>query len=202
MEIVDTALGKLHGLFTSGNLLLGAPTDWSDPSAISQGLCAMQWTGLWTFPQLQSDLGDDFGVIPWPKYAADGKGAPSVPIGAYGSAVSAKSANPDAAKSFVQWLWVDNTEAQLDFAQSYGFHVPARASVAAKADKLKSGAAADAVKILQDNGHAQTPLLWTPACSTAMSDAVSRIIKDGADPTKELAAVIAKTESELKRVLK
>jgi len=200
--IVATAMGKLHDLFTSGNLLLGAPTDWSDPSAISQGLCAMQWTGLWTFPQLQTDLGDDFGVIPWPKYAADGKGGPSVPIGAYGSAVSAKSANPDAAKSFVQWLWVDNTEAQLDFAQSYGFHVPARASVAAKADKLKSGAAADAVKILQDNGHAQTPLLWTPASSTAMSDAVSRIIKDGADPAKEMAAVVAKTESELKRVLK
>ena len=32
------AFGKLRTLFTSGSLLLGAPTDWSDPSAISQGL--------------------------------------------------------------------------------------------------------------------------------------------------------------------
>jgi multiple sugar transport system substrate-binding protein len=199
---VAEAFGKLHELFTSGSLLLGAPTDWSDPSAISQGLCAMQWTGLWTLPQLQTDLGDDFGVIPWPKYATSGAGAPSVPIGAYGSAVSAKSKNPDAAKAYVKWLWVDNTAAQLDFAQSYGFHIPSRASVAAKADKLTSGPAADAVKIMQDYGHAQTPLLWTPAASTAMSDAASRIIKDGADPRKELAAVAVKTAAELKRVLK
>jgi multiple sugar transport system substrate-binding protein len=199
---VGTALGRLHELFTSDSLLLGAPTDWSDPSAITQGLCAMQWTGLWTFPALQEALGDDFGVLPWPKYATDGAGAPSVPIGAYGSCVSAKSKNPDAAKAYVKWLWVDNTDDQLDFAQSYGFHIPSRKSVAAKADKLKSGVAADAVQILQQNGHAQTPLLWTPAAGTAMSDAVSKIIKDGADPQQQLAGVISKTQSELDRVLK
>ena len=61
------AFGKLRTLFTSGSLLLGAPTDWSDPSAISQGLTAMQWTGLWTLPDLQKNLGDDFGVLPFPK---------------------------------------------------------------------------------------------------------------------------------------
>ena len=31
------AFGKLRALFTSGSLLLGAPTDWSDPSAMSRG---------------------------------------------------------------------------------------------------------------------------------------------------------------------
>jgi len=199
---VAEAFASLHTLFTSGNLLLGAPTDWSDPSAFSQGLCAMQWTGLWTFPQLVKDLGDDFGVIPWPQFLTGGKGGPSVPIGAYGSTVSAKSKNPDAAKAFVKWLWVDNTDAQLDFAQSYGFHIPARNSVAAKASALTSGAAVDALKSMQQYGHAQTPLLWTPPCSTAMSDAVTRIIKDGADAAKELAAVVKTTESELARVQK
>ncbi len=83
----------------------------------------------------------------------------SVPIG---SAVSAKSKNVDAAKKFVKWLWVDQTDKQLDWAQSYGFHIPARKSLAEKADKLKSGPAADAVKFVNENGHAQTPLLWTP----------------------------------------
>lgn len=126
---VAVAFGRLHELFTSGSLLLGAPTDWSDPSAITQGLTAMQWTGLWTFPELQKALGDDFGVLPWPKFSAT-VGQPSVPIGAYGSAVSAKSKNTAAAKDYIKWLWVDQTEDQLDFAQSYGFHIPARQSLA------------------------------------------------------------------------
>ena len=108
------ALGKLRELCHQRSLLLGAPNDWFDPSAISQGLTAMQWTGLWTFPDLKKDLGDDFGVLPWP--ALDGTGAPSVPVGAYGSCVSAKSQNVDAAKKFVKWLWVDQTDDQLDFA--------------------------------------------------------------------------------------
>ena len=34
--------------------MLGAPTDWSDPSAFTQGLTAMQFTGLWTLPAGQS----------------------------------------------------------------------------------------------------------------------------------------------------
>jgi multiple sugar transport system substrate-binding protein len=193
------SLGKLHQLFASGSLLLGAPTDWSDPSAIAQGLTAMQWTGLWTFPALKKALGDDFGVAPWPKLS-DSTGAASVPIGAYGSAVNAKSKHVDAAKAYVKWLWVDNTADQLDFAQSYGFHIPARQSLAAKATGLKSGAAADAVQLANSVGKAQTPILWTTASGTAYQDAVSRIVKDGADPAGQLKDVIAKVKSELKRV--
>ena len=117
--------------------LLGAPTDWSDPSAITQGLCAMQWTGLWTFPALVDALSGDFGVTAWPKLS-DSVGAPSVPVGAYGEAVSAKSKDVDAAKAFAKWLWVDKTDYQLDFAQSYGFHIPSRASLVKKADQLKN----------------------------------------------------------------
>jgi multiple sugar transport system substrate-binding protein len=161
----------------------------------------MQWTGLWTFPALQKALGDDFGVAPWPKLS-DSVGAPSVPVGAYGEAVSAKSKHVDAAKAFVKWLWVDQTDYQLDFAQSYGFHIPARTSLAKKADKLKSGVAADAVKLATENGKAQTPLLWTPASGQAFQDAVSRIIKDGADPAGQLKSVMTKVQSELNRVAK
>nr|WP_240188565.1 extracellular solute-binding protein [Nakamurella flavida] len=197
--LVAEALGRLHGLFTSGSLLLGAPADWSDPSALVDGLTAMQWTGLWTLPALQEGLGDDFGVLPWPAYSAT-VGAGSVPIGAYGSAVSAKSTNPDAAKAFVKYLWVDRTEDQIDWAQSYGFHIPARTSLADQAEGLKSGPAADAVTLVEQNGHAQTPLLWTPASGTALSDAVTRIIKDGSDPAAEMATVAQTVQAELDRV--
>ncbi len=189
--------GKLRELFTSGSLLLGAPADWSDPSALVQGLCAMQWTGLWTFPAVKKAFGDDFGVLPFPQLGASGR--PAVPVGAYGACVNAKSKNVEAAKAYVRWLWVDQTDKQLDFAQSFGFHIPSRKSVAAKAETLKSGPATDAVRFVNDYGH-QTPLLWTPKSATAFSDGLNRIVRDGADPQGEITKIKAVVEAELKRV--
>ncbi|MFF0742454.1 ABC transporter substrate-binding protein [Streptomyces sp. NPDC004111] len=193
------ALGKLRQLYADKSLLLGAPTDWSDPSAFVQGLTAMQWSGLWALPAVQKALGDDFGVLPFPKDG--GGGAPSVPVGAYGAAVSARSKQQAAAKEYVKWLWIEQADFQTDFALGYGFHIPARTSLAKKADKLKEGAAADAVRYATDHSYAQ-PLLWTPAAATAYQDALSRIIKDGANPDTELKAVVRRTNEELQRVKK
>ncbi|MFF9085298.1 ABC transporter substrate-binding protein [Streptomyces sp. NPDC014991] len=192
-------LGKLHRLYADGSLLLGAPSDWSDPSAFVQGLTAMQWSGLWALPQVRKELGDDFGVLPFPADGAGGR--PAVPVGAYGSAVSARSRHREAAKAYVKWLWVERTDYQQDFALSYGFHIPARISLAKKAARLRSGAAADAVRFTTDHGYAQ-PLLWTPAGQTAYQDALSRIIRDGADPAGELRPVVRKVSAELDRVRK
>ncbi|MEU9456551.1 extracellular solute-binding protein [Streptomyces sp. NPDC048277] len=189
-------LAKLHQLYADRSLLLGAPADWSDPSAFLQGLTAMQWSGLWALPQVQKELGDDFGVLPFPE---DGSGAPSVPVGAYGAAVSARSRHQATAKDFVRWLWVERTDYQEDFALSYGFHIPARISLARKADRLKSGAAAEAVRLTTEHGYAQ-PLLWTPASQTAYQDALSRIIKNGANPESELRTVVRTVSAELDRV--
>lgn len=192
-----SALGMLHDLFNSDSLLLGAPKDWYDASALTQGLAAMQFTGLWTFPDLQKALADDFGALPWPALAG---GKKSVVIGAYGSCVSAKSKNVEAAKKFVKWLWVDSTDRQLDFAQSYGFHIPARASVVSKAEKLTTGPAADAAKFATEFGHAQNHMLWTPKCATAFSDMMTNIVKNGSDPKAEIAKLKPIVEAEVKRV--
>ncbi|TWP35173.1 ABC transporter substrate-binding protein [Leekyejoonella antrihumi] len=190
------ALSQLHALFTSGHLLLGAPADWSDPSAFIQGLTAIQWTGLWVLPQVQKALGDDFGVLPFPGIKG---GPPSVPVGAYASCVSARAHDVTAAKDFAKWLWVDQTSDQLDFAQSYGFHVPARKSLIARASKLKTGEAAKAARYLDSYGHPQTPLMWTPTSSSAFNDAVDKIIRAGADPRSTLTGVQGTVESELQR---
>ena len=72
------ALGKIRQLYADKSLLLGAPTDWSDPAAFIQGLTAMQWSGLWALPQIKKALGDDFGVLPFPK---DGSGGQAVRAG-------------------------------------------------------------------------------------------------------------------------
>lgn len=191
------ALGVLRKLFTSKHVLLGAPKDWFDASALTQGLTAMQFTGLWTFPDIKKALGDDFGCIPWP---ASPGGKQSVTVGAYGSCVSAKSKNVDASKEFVKWLWVDQTEDQIDFATKYGAHIPSRTSLIGKADLLKSGPFADAAKYATESGHAQTPLLWTPKCQSAFSDMMSRIVKNGADPEPEIAKIKPIVDAELKRV--
>ncbi|MFC9237422.1 ABC transporter substrate-binding protein [Streptomyces decoyicus] len=193
------ALGKIRQLYADKSLLLGAPTDWSDPAAFIQGLTAMQWSGLWALPQIKKALGDDFGVLPFPKDGSGGK--PSVPVGAYGSAVSARSRRRSEAKAFAKWLWVDRTDFQQDFALSYGFHIPARISLAKKAEQLQSGPAADAVRYATDHGYAE-PLLWTTADRTAYQDALSRIIKDGANPESELKTVVRKVNAELQRVRK
>ncbi|MER0479775.1 sugar ABC transporter substrate-binding protein [Streptomyces sp. Edi2] len=192
-------LGKIRQLYADKSLLLGAPTDWSDPAAFIQGLTAMQWSGLWALPQIKKALGDDFGVLPFPKDGSGGK--PSVQVGAYGSAVSARSKRKAEAKAFAKWLWVDRTDYQQDFALSYGFHIPARISLAKKAQQLQSGPAADAVRLSTDHGYAE-PLLWTTADRTAYQDALSRIIKDGANPESELKAVVRKVNAELQRVKK
>ncbi len=195
-----TSLGTLRELFTSKHLLLGAPADWFDASALTQGLTAMQFTGLWTFPDIKKALGDDFGCIPWPKLGSASAGKKSVPVGAYGSCVSAKSKNVDAAKAFAKWLWVDQTDKQLDFATAYGFHIPSRKALLAKATTLQSGPAKDAAQYAVDFGHAQSPLLWTPKCQTAFGDMMSKIVKDGADPKAQIATVKAVAQAELKRV--
>jgi multiple sugar transport system substrate-binding protein len=192
------ALGRLRTLFTSNALLLGAPADWSDPSPFTKGLVAMQWTGFWTLPAIEKAFSGDHGVMAWP--ALDAQGEPSVPVAAYASCVSARTHNVDAAKGFVKWLWVDQTARQLDFAQSFGFRIPARQSVAARADRLKNPPASDAVKLANANGHAQTPLLWTSTCATAFSDGLTRIVKDGADPSREINTIKATVDAELERV--
>ncbi|MFI1763179.1 ABC transporter substrate-binding protein [Streptomyces sp. NPDC020800] len=192
-------LGKLHRLYADKSLLLGAPADWSDPSAFLQGLTAMQWSGLWALPQVQKELGDDFGVLPFPPDGPHGR--PSVPVGAYGAAVSARSGHREAAREYVKWLWVERTDYQQDFALSYGFHIPARISLAHRAARLRSGAAAEAVRLTTEHGQAQ-PLLWTPASQSAYQDALSRIIKSGASPDSELRDVVRKVSAELDRVKK
>jgi multiple sugar transport system substrate-binding protein len=199
-EAVYASFAKVHELFESDSLLLGAPTDWFDPGALVNGLTAMQWTGLWTFPVLSAELGDDYDVAGWP--AADrSTGTPSVPIGAFASTVAANAVDVEAAKAFVKWLWVDQTLLQEEFATAFGFHIPSRNSLAEAAVALSQGAAANAVVLSQRVGFTQTPILWSPASDTAYADARSRIIAEGADPESELTAVAEVAAQELDRIL-
>ncbi|AIG73542.1 Conserved putative secreted protein [Amycolatopsis japonica] len=185
-----TAFAKLHEL--NGSLLLGAATDWPDPLPFIDGITAMQWTWLWNLPKIQDTLKDDFGVLAFPRL--DAAGAPSVPVGGLSAMVHTKSLNPNAAKDFVKWLWLERVDFQQEFATKFGFHLPARLSVL---DKVTS--AGDAAKLVKENGRTAGPL-WTPAANTALVDALGRIARDGADPATETKAAVEAVKAELGRL--
>lgn len=193
---VAQTLKALRQLFTSGHLLLGAPTDWSDPSAFNQGLTAMQWSGIWAIPAVKQAWGDDFGVLPWP--AQDAAGKQSVPIGTWGAMVSAKSKNVEAAKAYVKWLWIDQKQYQEEWATSFGFHIPVRTSILDKAAAMKTPIGADVANFSKQYAKTSSPAAWTPKMDTAYGDVITNVIQSGADPAAELVKAEAAVNAELK----
>ncbi|MFI6855052.1 ABC transporter substrate-binding protein [Streptomyces sp. NPDC050416] len=194
---VIEGIKKMRKLFTSGDLLLGAPTESWDPSSFNQGLCAIQFCGMWAMPAIQDALGDDWGVFPFPKTVDSGK--QSVYNGGWSMFVNAKSKNADAAKEFVKWLWIDQKEYQEDWATSYGFHIPPRTSLAKTADKLKSGNAAEGVKLFNEFGHFDN-IGWTQAMITALEDVFANSVRKDMDPEKALDKADAAVNRELKKL--
>jgi multiple sugar transport system substrate-binding protein len=194
---VIEGIKKMRKLFTSGDLLLGAPTESWDPSSFNQGLCAIQWCGMWAMPAIQDALGDDWGVFPFPKTVDSGK--QSVYNGGWSMFVNAKSKNVDAAKEYVKWLWIDQKQYQEDWATSYGFHIPPRTSLAQSADKLKSGNAAEGVKLFNEFGHFDN-IGWTQAMITALEDVFANSVRKSMDPEKALDKADAAVNRELKKL--
>ena len=194
---VVEGLKKLRQLFTSGNVLLDAPTDFWDPSSLNQGLCAMQWGGMWSMPAMQQALGDDLGIFPFPKIGSAGK--QSVYNGGWSIFVNAKGKNVEAAKEYVKWLWIDQKQYQEDWATSYGFHIPPRTSIAQSASKLKSGLPSEGVKLFNEFGHFDN-IGWTQAMITAMEDVFADCVRKGGDPEKALDKADTSVTRELKKL--
>ncbi|MFC9950887.1 ABC transporter substrate-binding protein [Streptomyces prasinus] len=187
----------LRKLFTSGDLLLDAPTDFWDPSALNQGLTAIQWCGMWAMPQMQQALGNDLGIFPFPKVTAAGR--PAVTNGGWSMFVNAKGENVEAAKEYVKWLWIDQKEYQEDWALSYGFHIPPRTSIAESADKLKSGLPAEGVRLFNEFGHFDN-IGWTQAMITALEDVLADCVRKGGDPERALDKADATVGRELRKL--
>ncbi|MFI6492114.1 ABC transporter substrate-binding protein [Streptomyces sp. NPDC050564] len=194
--VID-GIKKMRKLFTSGDLLLDAPADYWDPSALNQGLCAMQFCGMWAMPQFQQTLGDDIGIFPFPKVTDDGK--PSVYNGGWSMFVNAKGENVDLAKEYVKWLWIDQKKYQEDWATSYGFHIPPRTSIAQSATKLKSGLPAEGVKLFNEYGHFDN-IGWTQAMITALEDVFADSVRKGGDPGAALDKADKTVDRELKKL--
>ncbi|AUG75851.1 sugar ABC transporter substrate-binding protein [Kitasatospora sp. MMS16-BH015] len=188
------AVAGLRRLHDDRSLLLGFTTDWWDPSALTQGLAPMQWCGLWAMPAIQTALGDDFGVLPWPAFKPGG--SPVLRVGGWTSCVNAKGRHVDAAKQFVRWLWIEQTGLQQDWSQSYGLHLPPRGSVAAGAEKLTRGAAQEAVRLAGKYGKSN-PNTWDTAVATAFNAAAAKILAGQGDPAALLTAAAAQAQADV-----
>jgi multiple sugar transport system substrate-binding protein len=185
---------KLHELYVSKSLLPDATTYWWDPSAFTQGAAAMQFCGFWAMPGITKALGDDFGIFPLP--ALDAQSKPATNFGGWSESVAANSKNKEAAKAYVKYLWVTNSQVQIDWNVGYGFHVPPRKSTAAQATKLQTGPAAEAVTMLNTYGKA-TSAYFDAAMDTYLQDACTTIIKSGGNALSILTAAADKSSTEL-----
>ncbi|RYG68408.1 extracellular solute-binding protein, partial [bacterium] len=192
------SLEALRQLNTSGSLLIGSPTDWWDPSALTQGLCAMQWGGMWSFPIVKEALKDDFGTMAWPAF--DEEGIPATFAAGWSQMVNASSPHVAEAKEYVRWLWIENVALQKDWNLAYGFHVPPRRSVAASATALDDPRAVVAVEALTKYGR-YLPPSWTASMNTALGDAIANIVK-GSAALPELQTAKSKCARELERLLR
>lgn len=191
------ALNAYRDFFKTKGLLKAASKDWSDPDAFANGETAMQWGGLWSMPAISEKLKDDFGVVPFPAFGSGGRQV--APFGAFGACVAAKGKNVEAAKAFVKWLWIDQDDKQVDFANNYGTHIPAKPALVAKANKVASGPGADAAKFVTDHGQTND-IMWSGPLGTAYDAAVTNVVTKGADPASEFKSVAATAVSELKRL--
>ena len=188
------AISGLKRLHDSKALLEGFTTDWSDPAAFNQNAVAMQWSGLWAMPDIKKRHGDDFGVIPWPSFGPTG--TPAARVGGWYELVNAKGKNVEAAKKYVQWLWIQQAALQKDWCVRYGFHIPARKSIAAQTSEFTSGPAKDAADISRQYGHS-FPATWNKATTTAFTQSLVKIANGRADPAAELAAAQTKCQAEI-----
>ncbi len=193
---VAAALALLAVPFEKKQVLLDVSPQWYVTDPFTQGLVGMQSTGLWTLPAVHRAIGDDFGVLPWPAMAS---GKRTVLVTAHTACVSARSPQLDLAKRYVRWLCIDQVDAQVELAGSDGLHLPARSSLVARVDALRSGPAHEVSQLVGTDGYV-APLRWTPACAQALASAVSDSLVTGAAAGRALERAAAVVNAEQARL--
>ena len=134
-----SALGKLRALFTSGSLLLGAPTDWSDPSALTPGAHRDAVDRPVDLPRPEEEPRRRLrrAALARAERLRRSRRCRSAPTGR-ASAPRARTSTPPRRSSSGCGSTRPTTSSTS--RQSYGFHIPARKSLAAKARQAQERA--------------------------------------------------------------
>ena len=180
------ALGKLRELCAAKRCSSARPTDWFDASALTPGPdgdAVHRPVGL---PGHQEGARRRLRRHAVARSSA-ASGKKSVPVGAYGSCVSAKSKDVEAAKEFAKWLWIDQTglPGGLRARPTASTSRRARASLATGATKLEVRRRPPRrVKLADRHRPRDRPRSGPRRCATAFGDAMTNIVKKGADPAR------------------
>jgi multiple sugar transport system substrate-binding protein len=181
-------------------LLIGAPSDWWDPGAFNQGMCAIQWMGFWSTAAIIDAVGDDYAFLAMPPVEVGPNARSFVERGGWVALVNGQSEHITEATALQKWLWVDNTDWQIEWNTAYGYKALPRISLNDQVDRLKTGEPKKAVEMVTDYGHVMGQL-WSGAMGTAINDAMTNIVKNGADATAEMNTAYDKCVAELETVM-
>lgn len=193
-------LSLMQELSRSDCLLVGSPIDWFNPAALTTGLAAMQICGTWAIPEMEKVLGTDVAAVPFPRLSST-VGQPAIQMGSYVSVISHASQYHAQAQDYMKWLWIENTDFQLQFAQDFGLHIPVRASLLHRAQKwkktpLRQGVLSD----VQRYGCVFSRSVFTPTIRQALSDSYTHVVREFTDPLESLKKIAPIIDRELSRI--
>ena len=197
---VYASFGKLNELYQSDSLLLGAPTDWSDPGAFINELTADPAHRAVDVPG-DPGVGDRRRLRHDPVAGAQLDGRRAVAAGRRILLDRERTHEVPRRGQGVREVAVGRQHRRPVGVRPRlrlphpGPQQPRRAGRAAEVRRRRQRPRGlSAVRL-----H-QTPVLWTPASDQAYSDARTRMIAEGADPAEEIAKVQEVVDSELARL--
>lgn len=165
------ALSLYREMMKDGSIPKQLETDSWDIQYLLNGQGAMQLSGVWTTPQIESS-GKNIGLVPYP--AVEAGGVQTTVLGGWSMMANANSENLDAAKEVVRWLWLDNPQRMADFNTIGTFHLPTRNSaIVLKKDLFEKPLYKEWVEMFK-NGRKELSL--PPEVATILTDSISNAL--------------------------
>lgn len=163
-----------------------------DDNAFKSGRSAVSWVGFWEFPAYKKVYADDLVLLPLPNFGIGSRTG----MGSWQWSISAKTANLDAAWSFLNYTL--QTEPMLAVTKADGA-IPSRKSVIDKSPQFAVGGE-ERLYVEQLLGDTAVPRPQTPAFPTiAVSfGKVIRDVMDGKDVKAALDGAVKTIDQDIK----
>ena len=149
--------------------------------------------GFWSTAAIIEAVGDDYQFLAFPPVGSGPKAKSRVERGGWVALVNGQGKHIPQATALQKWLWVDNTDWQIEWNTAYGYKALPRISLNDQVDRLKAGEPKHAVDMVNEYGYV-VGQLWSGVMGTAVSDAVTNIVKNGADAKAEMQTAYDKCD--------
>ncbi len=170
------------------------PSGTWDESYIGQEQTAMQFTGTWTIPTIETDFKDvNIGVVPLP--IPEG-GQPATDAGGWKFMVNGRSDKAKEAAELIMWSWAQDVGIPTAWATEAKFAYPPRRSVVENAeDVFMEGLRAVFTEQIYDSAIPE------PRFPAEIVDAVGTAIQDALFTDKPIEQITAETNRKMQDFL-